>query len=57
VQSAEFRGEIERWAEEQNARRERSYLDAASDEQLRAERSAERAAAASELEAILTRRG
>jgi hypothetical protein len=56
IASAEFRAEIERWAEEQNARREAVYLDAASDEELRAEQAAERAAAANELAGILARR-
>jgi hypothetical protein len=56
VQSAEFRAEVERWAEEQNARREALYLDAASDDELRAEQKAERAAAADALAGILARR-
>jgi hypothetical protein len=56
VESAEFRAEIERWAEEQNERREALYLDAASDDELRTEQAAERAAAAQALAGILARR-
>jgi hypothetical protein len=56
VQGAEFRAEIEEWAEEHNARREAWYLDVASDAELRAGRAAERAAAADELAGILARR-
>jgi hypothetical protein len=57
VESAEFRGELEQWAEDQNAAREESYLGAAADEQARTERVTEQAAAAAELAKILSRIG
>jgi len=56
VDSAEFRAEIEEWAEEQNDRREAWYLSAASDAEWRAQQTAERAAAADSLAKILARR-
>lgn len=56
VQGAEFRAEIEKWAEDQNAKREASYMSAASDQEIRTEQAAERAAAANDLAAILARR-
>lgn len=55
VASAEFRGELEQWAEDQNAAREQSYLDAADDDRERTERATERASAADGLAAILAR--
>jgi hypothetical protein len=57
VAGAEFRGELEQWAEDQNAAREASYLDAAADDRERIERATERASAAGGLAKILARGG
>jgi hypothetical protein len=55
VASAEFRGELEQWTEDQNAAREQIYMDAAADDLARTERAIERASAADGLAAILAR--
>ena len=55
VASAEFRGELEEWAERQNETREAAYLDAATDDAVRIERATERTAAADDLAGILAR--
>jgi hypothetical protein len=53
--SAEFRGELEDWAEHQNDVREAAYLDAAIDDAASHERATEHVAAAKDLAAILAR--
>jgi hypothetical protein len=55
VASAEFRGQLETWAEDRNAERETSYLDAAADDSARIARATEHRQAADELAGILAR--
>jgi hypothetical protein len=54
VDSSEFLAEVRDWAERRNDERDASYRDAATEDAARAERSVERAAAAAELDRILS---
>jgi hypothetical protein len=53
VQSAEFRAQLETWAEERNDELEALYLAAVDDDSVRVQRATERQAAAEELAGIL----